>query len=624
MSSTDGSYFPYRAEPSRPTLNRKLTEIFADDADHPSPLTAESGRRKPSAESQCASESSRKDPAAVNRPPTTSTGTPGPSDSPRIEPVLRSGIASRKKSITVSAPSSSKPSPTARWTPPNKRSLASGSEGGGHETVGAIRFKPDRTISYSSLTPPKPRSVPSRRQTPSSNATGTPTPPSQPGSEPLSMRSTSTLKTQISPGNGGYWPERPSYSRSVSESAADAKHSSSSSSDGLMGRSKELFDVPRQGSIAALDFPPSEPIENEEKAPESELQSAQASPSQEEPVPKTTTRLPKAGLMKEIFRRPSLKRELPYLKPYAKIQDSDASMKHFSPPSSSPTDHGGSGYFSFQSNDSVSSASPDIKPRSELTDPSSRLKDRLGVGDQGLLFNKALSDGRPSPDEAQRYHTSPLQAFDKDAKASPFSERSEDDALEVSKSHRGRRHRFLKFWRKDIPARPKSTPAQTRCETPCVQKVERPTSLRIELPPRKVEIAPIKIEPPALKIGSPGLKLELPPRDFTATSRVDSFLASEAQRITTPPELPSLCFFDPQSFLNSSVMPPAAPPPQIEVTTRHYETEVRWFRNELPGLPVAAPAIESDIPEHLPNSPLCPRHPKHPSKGRGSCPFHGN
>ena len=29
------------------------------------------------------------------------------------------------------------------------------------------------------------------------------------------------------------------------------------------------------------------------------------------------------------------------------------------------------------------------------------------------------------------------------------------------------------------------------------------------------------------------------------------------------------------------------------------------------------------VPEHLPNSPLCPRHPKHKSGRRGECPFHG-
>jgi hypothetical protein len=32
---------------------------------------------------------------------------------------------------------------------------------------------------------------------------------------------------------------------------------------------------------------------------------------------------------------------------------------------------------------------------------------------------------------------------------------------------------------------------------------------------------------------------------------------------------------------------------------------------------------ERDVPEHLANSPLCPRHPKHPSRGTGYCPVHG-
>ena len=34
-------------------------------------------------------------------------------------------------------------------------------------------------------------------------------------------------------------------------------------------------------------------------------------------------------------------------------------------------------------------------------------------------------------------------------------------------------------------------------------------------------------------------------------------------------------------------------------------------------------AVEQDIPEHLPNSPLCPAHLKHSSKGKGFCPVHG-
>lgn len=34
-------------------------------------------------------------------------------------------------------------------------------------------------------------------------------------------------------------------------------------------------------------------------------------------------------------------------------------------------------------------------------------------------------------------------------------------------------------------------------------------------------------------------------------------------------------------------------------------------------------SFELNVPDHLPNSPLCPANPKHPSKGRGICPLHG-
>jgi hypothetical protein len=33
--------------------------------------------------------------------------------------------------------------------------------------------------------------------------------------------------------------------------------------------------------------------------------------------------------------------------------------------------------------------------------------------------------------------------------------------------------------------------------------------------------------------------------------------------------------------------------------------------------------FELNLPEHLPNSPLCPKNPLHKSGGTGVCPFHG-
>lgn len=33
--------------------------------------------------------------------------------------------------------------------------------------------------------------------------------------------------------------------------------------------------------------------------------------------------------------------------------------------------------------------------------------------------------------------------------------------------------------------------------------------------------------------------------------------------------------------------------------------------------------VASNVPEHLPNSPLCPLHPKNSAQGQLLCPIHG-
>lgn len=54
-----------------------------------------------------------------------------------------------------------------------------------------------------------------------------------------------------------------------------------------------------------------------------------------------------------------------------------------------------------------------------------------------------------------------------------------------------------------------------------------------------------------------------------------------------------------------------------------------WFRVKVMGGDDEAKDIEDlrmfewDLPEHLPNSPLCPLNPKHPGKGTGVCVYHG-
>jgi hypothetical protein len=59
---------------------------------------------------------------------------------------------------------------------------------------------------------------------------------------------------------------------------------------------------------------------------------------------------------------------------------------------------------------------------------------------------------------------------------------------------------------------------------------------------------------------------------------------------------------------------------------------VDWYRVRSDGETRTAGALtdelaigkfEWDVPEHLPSSPLCPLHPKHPSGGKGICVYHG-
>ncbi|MDI1488726.1 MAG: hypothetical protein OHK93_008002 [Ramalina farinacea] len=54
-----------------------------------------------------------------------------------------------------------------------------------------------------------------------------------------------------------------------------------------------------------------------------------------------------------------------------------------------------------------------------------------------------------------------------------------------------------------------------------------------------------------------------------------------------------------------------------------------WYRVKLNAIDAETPreqtrmAFVEEVPDHLPNSPLCPRNPKHKSGGRGVCAMHG-
>jgi len=117
-----------------------------------------------------------------------------------------------------------------------------------------------------------------------------------------------------------------------------------------------------------------------------------------------------------------------------------------------------------------------------------------------------------------------------------------------------------------------------------------------------------------------------------------AFLPSEARRINTPPlpgegsgEIISRSFFfdyqnpaegDLETFPRRAFHSPHAA--DIVRISRDGE---EWYRVKLDAIESATTASQEEpdhsIPEHFPNSPLCPRNPKHKSGGTGTCPFHG-
>ena len=116
-----------------------------------------------------------------------------------------------------------------------------------------------------------------------------------------------------------------------------------------------------------------------------------------------------------------------------------------------------------------------------------------------------------------------------------------------------------------------------------------------------------------------------------------AFLPSEARRINTPP-LPSAgtgqgvsrgFFFDHRSAADGD--PESFPQRPLPPTHANNESdssrERDWYRIQLIAVESGLSAPKDDsppsVPEHFPNSPLCPRNPKHKSGGTGTCPYHG-
>ena len=112
-----------------------------------------------------------------------------------------------------------------------------------------------------------------------------------------------------------------------------------------------------------------------------------------------------------------------------------------------------------------------------------------------------------------------------------------------------------------------------------------------------------------------------------------NFLPSEARRVTTPPlpdgapgkSKPRGFFFDYQA-LQVQNFAPRDPSRSLSTERVGNVSDTEWYRRTLDTIDAECHSPEefaASVPEHLPNSPLCPRHPKHRSRGKGVCPYHG-
>ncbi len=110
-----------------------------------------------------------------------------------------------------------------------------------------------------------------------------------------------------------------------------------------------------------------------------------------------------------------------------------------------------------------------------------------------------------------------------------------------------------------------------------------------------------------------------------------AYLPSEARRIGTPP-LPSSSpgvwrgFFLDENTPSDSESNDRMEwsPPGAQQQKRH--TDVDWYQARVAAAKAKAAQFQFElkVPEHLPSSPMCPRHPKnHLTGGRGICVYHG-
>ena len=118
-----------------------------------------------------------------------------------------------------------------------------------------------------------------------------------------------------------------------------------------------------------------------------------------------------------------------------------------------------------------------------------------------------------------------------------------------------------------------------------------------------------------------------------------SYLPSEARRIHPPPAPPSMRANRRRGFFVDDPAPheTALTPSPVMVESRPRASCERsklgssgtdWYRVKLAADEIKDSnhfySFELNVPDHLPSSPLCPKHPKHHrTGGKGVCPYHG-
>ena len=112
-----------------------------------------------------------------------------------------------------------------------------------------------------------------------------------------------------------------------------------------------------------------------------------------------------------------------------------------------------------------------------------------------------------------------------------------------------------------------------------------------------------------------------------------TFLPSEARRLDTPAlSTATSGRMRPGSYFGSKTQSAAETPMSEASSTALIPLQRRISQTDWYRVRLSAPdANENEsceefvlsVPEHLPSSPMCPRHPKHKSKGKGVCVFHG-